>query len=111
MLLESEESASGDQVPFVCNTVEEAVEKATRCSHYQGTDRDRLYLAVLQTVIGELPLTQAAATHSVPFSTLHPYVKRAKLYLGMPIQQNNGPATANAKLQPTPPGETNQSDK
>lgn len=63
--------------------LQEAIARATACSHYQGTDRHRLNTAILQTLKGELPLTQAAATHAVPFSTLHPYVKRAKAQLGL----------------------------
>uniref|UniRef100_A0A914XFP5 HTH psq-type domain-containing protein n=1 Tax=Plectus sambesii TaxID=2011161 RepID=A0A914XFP5_9BILA len=63
--------------------IEEATKRVIKGSHYHGADKERLFKAVVQTVRGDLPLTQAAATHSIPFSTLHPYVKKVRVHLGI----------------------------
>ena len=62
--------------------VERSCREAIQVSSYTGEAKERLFRAVFETVIGNLPSTQAAHTHSIPFSTLHPYVKKARIALG-----------------------------
>ena|SRR3569833_1982220 len=61
----------------------EAIESVISNSLYQQDDKQRLYTAIRATVKGELPLTQAAAQYAIPFSTVHPYVKKLRIDLGL----------------------------
>lgn len=45
--------------------------------------KERLLQAVFETVENNLPSTQAAHKYTIPFSTLHPYVKRTRIELGL----------------------------
>uniref|UniRef100_A0A914PIY3 HTH psq-type domain-containing protein n=1 Tax=Panagrolaimus davidi TaxID=227884 RepID=A0A914PIY3_9BILA len=66
--------------------IQEAIDQVLKTSIYSGSSRTLMVQAINDTVHGRMSLTQAAAKFGIPFSTIHPYIKklRTKLQLRDP---------------------------
>lgn len=66
--------------------IQEAIDYVLKTSIYSGSSRNLMVQAISDTVHGKMSLTQAAAKFGIPFSTIHPYIKklRTKLHLRDP---------------------------
>uniref|UniRef100_A0AC35GRF1 HTH psq-type domain-containing protein n=1 Tax=Panagrolaimus sp. PS1159 TaxID=55785 RepID=A0AC35GRF1_9BILA len=81
--------------------IQEAIDQVLKTSIYSGSSRTLMVQAINDTVHGRMSLTQAAAKFGIPFSTIHPYIKklRTKLQLRDPALEAKKPRIA-AKRKP-----------
>jgi len=68
---------------FTEKEIADAIDHVLRTSIYSGSSRDLMVNAIIDTVHGRMSLTQAAAKFGIPFSTIHPYVKKLRQRLGL----------------------------
>lgn len=68
---------------FTQEEISEAIDTVLKTSIYAGASRELMVNAINDTVHGRMSLTQAAAKFGIPFSTIHPYVKKLRQRLGL----------------------------
>uniref|UniRef100_A0A7E4W1C4 HTH psq-type domain-containing protein n=1 Tax=Panagrellus redivivus TaxID=6233 RepID=A0A7E4W1C4_PANRE len=82
---------------FTEKDIQEAIDYVLKTSIYSGSSRDLMVRAITDTVHGRMSLTQAAAKFGIPFSTIHPYIKKLRQRL-----QLRDPATDSKKTRSSP---------
>lgn len=75
--------ATNDIDDFTDQEIADAIDTVLRTSIYTGSSRELMVNAINDTVHGRMSLTQAAAKFGIPFSTIHPYVKKLRQRLGL----------------------------
>lgn len=75
--------ATNDIDDFTDQEIADAIDTVLRTSIYTGSSRELMVSAINDTVHGRMSLTQAAAKFGIPFSTIHPYVKKLRQRLGL----------------------------
>uniref|UniRef100_A0AC35G2M6 HTH psq-type domain-containing protein n=1 Tax=Panagrolaimus sp. PS1159 TaxID=55785 RepID=A0AC35G2M6_9BILA len=63
--------------------IQEAIKQVISNSTYSGIQRESLTKALHDSICGKTTLTLAATNYGIPFSTIHPYMKKLQIKFGI----------------------------